>query len=137
MGQFTELQQIINVIVYFLFLGSNVYTIAGPESRYRTGKETYFTPAGWAFGIWSLIHLLLLGTVIYQFFEGGKQVIIDGIGWRFALLGVLNAIYVNLWARHYYIVGMSLFPLHSPITRNSNPHPQRSSLLSSSAPASP
>ena len=55
----------------------------------------------------SLIHLLLLGTIIYQFFEGGKQVIIDGIGWRLPLLAVLNAVYVNVWARHYYIVGTS------------------------------
>lgn len=53
----------------------------------------------------SLIHLLLLGTIIYQFFDGGKQVIVDGIGWRLPLLAVLNAIYVNLWASHYYIIG--------------------------------
>jgi hypothetical protein len=52
----------------------------------------------------ALIHLLLLGTVIYQFFPSGKTVIIDGISWRFPLLGVLNAIYVNLWASHHYIV---------------------------------
>lgn len=56
----------------------------------------------------SLIHLLLLGTVIYQFFDGGKRVIIDGISWRLPLLAVLNAVYVNVWARHYYIVGMYL-----------------------------
>ncbi|KAI8975850.1 hypothetical protein BD414DRAFT_524686 [Trametes punicea] len=97
------LLKIINVVVYFLFLGSNVYTVAGPSDIYYTGKDTYVTPAPWAFLIWSLIHLLLLGTIIYQFFDGGKQVIIDGISWRFALLAVLNAIYVNLWARHYYI----------------------------------
>jgi hypothetical protein len=40
------------VIVYFLFLGSNIYTIAGPEGAYRSGKETYFTPAPYAFTIW-------------------------------------------------------------------------------------
>jgi hypothetical protein len=44
-----------------------------------------------------------LGTIIYQFFPGGKAVIIDGISWRFPLLGILNAIYVNLWANHRYI----------------------------------
>ncbi|KAI0373503.1 hypothetical protein BV20DRAFT_962669 [Pilatotrama ljubarskyi] len=98
------LLKIVNVIVYFLFLGSNVYTVAGPSDIYYTGKDTYVTPAPWAFLIWSLIHLLLLGTIIYQFFDGGKQVVIDGISWRLPLLAVLNAIYVNLWARHYYIV---------------------------------
>jgi len=62
------------------------------------------TPAPWAFLIWSLIHILLLGTIIYQFFPNGKKIIIDGVSWRFPLLGVLNAIYVNLWASHHYIV---------------------------------
>ena len=45
-------RQIINVLVYFLFLGSNIYTIAGPADIYYTGKETYLTPAPWAFLIW-------------------------------------------------------------------------------------
>ena len=38
----------------------------------------------------SLIHLLLLGTIIYQFFDHGKTVIIDGISWRFPLLALLS-----------------------------------------------
>ncbi|KAL6310315.1 hypothetical protein BKA93DRAFT_755425 [Sparassis latifolia] len=95
--------KIVNIIVYFLFLGSNIYTVAGPSSIYYTGKETYITPAPWAFLIWTLIHLLLLGTIIYQFFDDGKQVIVDGISWRLPLLAVLNAIYVNLWASQHYL----------------------------------
>jgi len=51
----------------------------------------------------SLIHLLLLGTIIYQFWDAGKKVIIDGISWRFPLLVFFNSIYVNLWATKYYI----------------------------------
>ncbi|THH19406.1 hypothetical protein EW146_g1743 [Bondarzewia mesenterica] len=98
------LLKIVNILVYLLFLGSNIYTVAAPNDIYFTGKETYLTPAPWAFLIWSLIHLLLLGTVTYQFFPAGKRVIIDGISWRFPLLGVLNAIYVNLWASHHYII---------------------------------
>jgi hypothetical protein len=52
----------------------------------------------------TLIHLLLLGTIVYQFTAVGKKVIVDGISWRFALLGVLNSIYVQLWASHHYVV---------------------------------
>jgi hypothetical protein len=96
--------KIVNIIVYFLFLGSNIYTVAGPEGVYRHGKITYFTPAPYAFGIWSLIHLLLAGAMVYQFTSRGKKVIIDGIGWRFPLLAVLNSVYVNVWARGHYIV---------------------------------
>jgi len=97
------LLKVVNVITYILFLGSNVYTVAGPI-HYGSGKETYFTPASWAFGIWSVIHLLLLGTVIYQFFEQGKKVVIDGINWRFPLLVILNSVYINVWIRGHYVV---------------------------------
>jgi len=96
--------KVVNVVVYFAFLGSNIYTVAGPEGVHRSGKETYFTPAPYAFAIWSLIHLLLLGFIVYQFFENGKKTIIDGIGWRFPVLAVLNLTYVNLWAKGHYVI---------------------------------
>ncbi|CAE6500713.1 unnamed protein product [Rhizoctonia solani] len=95
---------IANIVVYFAFLGSNIYTVAGPEGVYRSGKETYFTPAPYAFGIWSLIHLLLLGYIVYQFTDNGKKTIIDGIGWRFPLLAVVNTVYVNVWTKGHYII---------------------------------
>ncbi|KAG8964059.1 hypothetical protein FRC03_002265 [Tulasnella sp. 419] len=95
---------VVNVLVYVFFLGSNVYSVAGPSSPYGNGKETYLTPSPWTFGVWSLIHLLLLGTIIYQFFPNGKKTIIDGVGWRLPLLAVLNIVYVNVWAKGYYIV---------------------------------
>lgn len=98
------LLKIVNLLAYFFFLGSNIYTITGPhDSIYYGGKETYVTPAPWAYLIWSLIHVLLLGTVIYQFFPNGKHVIVDAVSWRFPLLAVLNAIYINLWWSHHYI----------------------------------
>jgi len=105
------LLKVVNVVLYVLFLGSNVYTIAGPGDVYGSGKETYFTPSSWVFGLWSVIHLLLLGTIIYQFFESGKKTIIDGINWRFPLLVVLNIVYINVWARGHYVVAwiFSLF----------------------------
>ncbi|KAJ7647587.1 hypothetical protein FB45DRAFT_893845 [Roridomyces roridus] len=103
------LLKVVNVLAYFLFLGSNAYSVAG--GAYGLGRESYFTPAPWAFAIWSLIHLLLLGTIIYQFFDSGKGVIIDGISWRLPLLAVLQSIYVNVWIKEHYIVAFvfSLF----------------------------
>jgi len=94
--------KIVNIIAYIVFGGSNIYSVVGPG--YANGKETYITPAPWAFYIWSLIHLLLLGYLVYQFDPTGKKTIIDGISWRFPLLLVLNSIYVHLWARHSYII---------------------------------
>jgi hypothetical protein len=99
------LLKITSVLAYFFFLGSNIYTVTAPSSIYYNGKETYLTPAPWAFLIWSLIHALLLGTVIYQFFPSGKATIVDAVSWRFPLLAVLNAIYINLWASQHYTWG--------------------------------
>lgn len=55
----------------------------------------------------TVIHILLLGTIIYQFTENGHRTIIDGVSWRFPLLAVLNAVYISLWVSHHYIVGTS------------------------------
>jgi len=96
--------KLLNVVVYFLFLGSNISTFFVPTNVYYHGKETYITPSAWAFVIWSLIHLLLLGTIFYQFTPEGKRIIIDAISWRFAVLGVLNAVYVNLWASNHSVI---------------------------------
>ena len=70
-----------------------------PAGAYSSGRVT---PSR------SVIHLLLLGTIIYQFTEDGHHTIIEGISWRFPLLGVLNAIYLNLWVSHHYIIGERL-----------------------------
>jgi len=78
-------------------------------------------PPALAYSHRSLIHILLLGTVIYQFFPAGKKTIIDGISWRFPLLGILNAIYVNLWSTNHYIIGRC-----SSSSLNMSPHPSLS-----------
>lgn len=95
--------KIVNILVYFLFLGTNIYTIAAPGNPYSSTKETYLTPAPWTFLIWTLIHLLLLGYLIYQFTDAGYAIIITGIGWRFPIFATLIAIYVHLWASGHYV----------------------------------
>ena len=51
--------KLVNILVYFLFLGSNIYIVASPHSIYFDRKETYFTPAPWAFLIWCACFLKL------------------------------------------------------------------------------
>ena len=100
--------QLANIVVFLFSLGSNVYSVAGPENMYGSQKETYLTPAPMAFWVWSLVHLLLLGTMFFQFTQRGKEIIIDSIGWRFALLGVFNTVYIFFWSRHWYILAFVL-----------------------------
>ncbi|KAI0086365.1 hypothetical protein BDY19DRAFT_1093435 [Irpex rosettiformis] len=98
-----------NIVVYFVFLGSNIRSISFYDSV--GGKLTYITPAPWSFLIWSLIHFLLLGPIVYQFTENGHRTIIEGISWRFPFVAVLNALYVHAWTRGYLITAfiLSLF----------------------------
>jgi hypothetical protein len=111
--------KIVNVLVYFLFLGSNIYTIVTPDAIYGNLKQTYLSPSIWAFFAWSIIHFLLLGTVIYQFTSAhAKAVVIDGISWWFPLLGVLNATFVGVWAHQQYIAAFILSLLVSTTVSN-------------------
>lgn len=100
--------KLVNIVVYAVSLGSNVYSVAGPEDMYGSSKTTYITPSYYAFYVWSLIHLLLLGTMIFQFTARGKDIVVDSIHWRFALLGLFNAVYVFFWSRHWYILAFVL-----------------------------
>lgn len=115
--------QLANIVVFLFSLGSNVYSVAGPDNMYASTKvslsspivnsslhiqETYLTPAPMAFWVWSLVHLLLLGTMFFQFTERGKEIVVDSIGWRFALLGVFNTVYIFFWSRHWYILAFVL-----------------------------
>lgn len=93
--------KIVNVAAYLLFLGSSIYAAVFPLAMYGNIKQTYFTPAIWAFFAWPIIHFLLLGTTIYQFTSAdAKAIVVDGISWGFPLLTTSYAIFVVVWAHH-------------------------------------
>ncbi|CAH7688301.1 hypothetical protein PPACK8108_LOCUS23246 [Phakopsora pachyrhizi] len=97
--------KILNVLVFFFFFGSNVYSsLGGPSTGYYSQKETYITPAPETFWIWTVINLLFLGFVIFQFFEAGTKAIVDVVSWRFAAIGVLQSIWIHLSVGHHYIL---------------------------------
>jgi hypothetical protein len=74
-----------------------------PHGHGAWGKETYITPASYVFYVWTLIDLLLLGFVIFQFFDSSRDTI-TSVGWRFALVGILNAIFLHTFVTAHYIV---------------------------------
>ncbi|CAE6433001.1 unnamed protein product [Rhizoctonia solani] len=93
--------KIANVLAYFVLLGSNVYIYTKSDGDYRSGKETYFTPAPYAFGIWPVIHLLWLGLLVYQFTENGTKTIVE-VGWKFPAVAISSAVYIYVWAKGNY-----------------------------------
>jgi len=62
--------KIVNIIVYFALLGSNIYTVTGASSIYYDAKETYITPAPWAFLIWCVPQLLFFQIFTLIMFVG-------------------------------------------------------------------
>lgn len=82
----------------------------------KTVSDKYhnlFTPAGYAFSIWGLIYLGLLGFVIYSLVQAfGKKESLDDeneilkTGWLFALSCVLNIAWVYSWLND--LIGLSV-----------------------------
>jgi len=92
----------VNILTWIFFFGSNVYTAVSPGAAPKT---SYLTPAAWAFYVWTLINALLAGMLVLQFFDAGFEPVIEGVGWRFLIIGVLNGIWASLFHHGHYILG--------------------------------
>lgn len=72
--------------------------------------ENLFTPAGYAFAIWGLIFLMLVGYALFQirraFFSKKDSPFIEQTGWWFAIANVCNASWVVAFMYGY--VGLSV-----------------------------
>ncbi|KAH8926939.1 hypothetical protein BT69DRAFT_898253 [Atractiella rhizophila] len=107
--------KIVNVLVFLFFFSSNVYGSFEPAFGHKT---TYITPAHHTFYIWTIIDLLLLGLVIFQFFPAGTEAVGDVIGWKFAIVGILNGITGYTLAGGHPIVAF-IFALLTAVTISS------------------
>ncbi|BGP18486.1 hypothetical protein JCM10213_001198 [Rhodosporidiobolus nylandii] len=94
------LLKVVNVLTFVFLFSSNTYGALAPHS---SGRDTYFTPAPYVFWTWTIIDFLLLGYVIYQFIDDSHDSV-HGVGWRFPLVGILNAIFVHLFVTRHFIV---------------------------------
>ena len=111
---------------YLLLLVLNSLTLAGTlllNYLAGTGKingqsigavsaqfPTLLTPAGYAFSIWSLIYLLLLSFVIYQwiaFFKNRNEDSLKKAGLWFSLANVANGLWVIAFVHEH--LGLSVF----------------------------
>ncbi|KAK9895866.1 hypothetical protein P389DRAFT_170682 [Cystobasidium minutum MCA 4210] len=94
--------KVVNVLVFLFFFSSHMYSVIGPNSHTKT---SYLAPAAYSFWIWTLIDFLLLGMVIIQFTDAGFGPVVETIGWRFAIIGLLNAAWVYLFHHGQYVIG--------------------------------
>jgi heme exporter protein D len=81
-----------------IFNGNTMETVS---DRY----SNYFTPAGYAFSIWGLIYLGLLGFVIYTgrslFTKKEPNAFLPKIAWWFVLSCLANSLWVIAWLYDY------------------------------------
>ncbi|GAA5799611.1 hypothetical protein EDC94DRAFT_597963 [Helicostylum pulchrum] len=100
-------QKVANVLVYLFFLSATVYTLVGPspDDGVIFDGQTYITPSYWIEYVWTLIHLLLGGFVIYQWFEPAHEAAIHGVGWHFVISVLLSSAWLALLQRGHFIIG--------------------------------
>ncbi|SHG42517.1 hypothetical protein SAMN05443144_1288 [Fodinibius roseus] len=95
------------VINYLSTTGAfNGNTVGGVSGQYHN----YFTPAGYAFTIWSLIYLGLGAFVIYQarslFNQKASDEIVFQVGWWFVISCFANIFWIVTWV--YDFTGLSV-----------------------------
>ncbi|KAG0364697.1 hypothetical protein BGZ54_007254, partial [Gamsiella multidivaricata] len=90
--------KVANILVYVTLLSGNLYSTFGgdkdTDSPYDSKHESYITPASFTFYIWTLIHTLLGGMVIFQWFTDKVH---QAAGWHFVTASIFNAIWLALW----------------------------------------
>ena len=102
----------LNIVALIAVLVVNFLANWLPINNQNTGEVSanypvLFTPAGYVFGIWGLIYLLLFGFIIYQALaQNQDKAIIQSIGYWFAINSLLNIAWIFAW--HYQLIPLSL-----------------------------
>ncbi|KAG0307922.1 hypothetical protein BGZ97_000233 [Linnemannia gamsii] len=103
--------KVANILVYVTLLSGNLYSTFGgdpnQDSPYDSKHKSYITPASFTFYIWTLIHFLLGGMVVYQWFT---DKIYQAVGWHFVMASAFSALWLALWSTgHTFLALLALF----------------------------
>ncbi len=102
--------QIANIIAFIATIFVNYLSNTGAINNTTIGQisgasKNLFTPAGYAFSIWGLIYLMLLGFIIYQsrslFTKVRDDEFILKTGWWFVLSCFANLMWITFWLYGY------------------------------------
>jgi hypothetical protein len=106
--------QVVNVVTLVLVLAANGAAGSGALSGESIGVvanryPTYFLPAGWVFGIWSLIYLWLLAFTVYQALPAQRRSgFVERVGPWWLLNGALNIGWVAAFSFSLFGTAMAL-----------------------------
>ena len=97
---------IVTIAINYL---SNTGLINGNTMKTISDRyENYFTPAGYAFSIWGVIYLGLLGFIFYGWrtVADNNNKVLTKVGWWFIVSCVANSLWVVAWL--YDQIGLSV-----------------------------
>ncbi len=112
--------QILNIIVLIVTIGINYLSNTGSINNETMASisakyQNLFTPAGYAFSIWGLIYLGLLGFVIYYgpFTKNteAKEKTVLNTGWWFVISCVANSLWIFTWLHEYTFITIPIMIL--------------------------
>lgn len=112
-----KLSALLNSVGLILVLVVNALANILPINGYNTGQVSsfypnYFVPAGFTFGIWGIVYLLLIGFVVcnlvvaFSSAHAAVEKMIRQASPLFQLTCLLNAAWIVAW--HYLFLGTSL-----------------------------
>jgi benzodiazapine receptor len=113
----TKTNALLNIISLVFVLSLNALANILPINGYNTGQisafyPNYFVPAGFTFGIWSIIYIMLIGFVICSIAAMGKKMdeqskkLIQQASPFFQLTSLMNGTWILLW--HHLFLGASV-----------------------------
>lgn len=111
------LRQLTIIATFILTVTLNALANILPINGRNTGEisnsfPTFFVPAGYVFGVWSLIYLGLLAFVVYQALPAQREnERLRQIGSWVIASNLLNAAWILVW--HYNLVALSLLVMAS------------------------
>ncbi|MGB1656637.1 MAG: hypothetical protein ACPHO4_04745 [Longimicrobiales bacterium] len=128
--------QVVNVVVLVLVLWANAAAGSGALSGESIGvvanrHASYFLPANYVFGIWSLIYLGVILFVMYQALPVARaSASLAALGWGWAANGALNIVWVVLFSFSMFVPAwlvmiallMNLIWIHERIGFGTRPH---------------
>ena len=103
--------QVSNIIMFGVVLFVNYISNTAALNNSTIGEvsksvQNLFTPAGYAFSIWGLIYILLLGFIIYQsrslFRSVRDDSFIEKTAWWFVISCAANVAWILLWLYGYF-----------------------------------
>ena len=108
----TNLLRTFNTLGLVFLITINMLAVILPLGGKTTGElsdlyPNLFVPSGFTFAIWSVINILLLIFIGYQWYGKNKEDVIQKIGIWFVVNALANGLWLVFW--HYEFVTTSIF----------------------------